>query len=131
MVARQSALTASFARQLLARWGACVVLPFEDSAGNDVIIRGVFKPNRASVVDEYANKSYLEYVLLIPPDPPYGLGPEGMELAAEQVVTIWDLPRGQTCETADEDSVSAQTYYVANVHCDDLGWYVATLQEHS
>ena len=120
MVARQQALTSSFARQLLAVRGSVVVLPEQDVDGTPIpsdqrTICGLFKPDRATVVDEHSNLTYQEYVLRIPPYPPYGLG----ALAAGMVVTIRD------------DEETARTYYVANVSPERLGWQMATLQEHS
>ena len=122
MVARQQALTASFARQLLARWGACVVLPLQDGDGNSIsddqrTVKGLLRPTFAAVVNEHSNITYQEYVLRIPPD---GL----KALAAEQIVTI-----KETCDP--EDDAEGQTYYVVNVAPANLGWHVATLQDHS
>ena len=91
----------NFAPNVLGMWGKPVVLP------DTTTICGVFRSDAASVVDELSNITYDEYVLRIPPN---GLG----TLAAEQVVTI-----------------DGATYYVANVAPEKLGWWVATLQEHS
>ena len=90
-----------FAPNVLGMWGTDVVLP--DSS----TIRAVFRPSPEATVDEFSNVTYREYVLRIPPD---GLG----ALAAEQVVAI-----------------DGAAYYVANVAPADLGWWIATLQDHS
>ena len=96
----------NFAPNLLGMFGTDVVLPGLNG-GVPTIIRAVFPGRQEAVVNEYSNITYQEYVLRIPPD---GLG----TLAAEQVVTI-----------------DGRTYYVANVAPADLGWWVATLQDHS
>ena len=98
-----------FTPNLLGMFGVNVVLP------DGSIIRAVFPARQEAVVDEYSNITYREYVLRIPPD---GLG------TLEEVVDADDK----------EDrvvSIDGKTYYVANVAPADLGWWVATLQDHS
>ena len=100
----------TFGPNVLGLFGKNVVLPQRDGDGNLIAqrtIRAVFNPATEAVVDEYSNITYQEYVLSIPPD---GLG----ALAAEQVV-----------------SIDGDAYYVANVAPAALGWWTATLQEHS
>lgn len=100
----------TFGPNVLGLFGKNVVLPQRDGDGNPIAqrtVRAVFKPAPAAIVDEYSNSSYQEYVLSIPPD---GLG----ALAAEMVV-----------------SIDGDAYYVANVAQAALGWWTATLQEHS
>ena len=109
-----------FAPNVVGLFGRCVTLPNRDGDGNAIpddqrTIKAVFKPAPAAVVDEYANITYREYELRIPPD---GLG----ALESGMVVTVHD-----TGDCASD----GQTYYVANVAPAALGWTVATLQEHS
>ena len=131
MVARHQALTGSFARQLLAVRGSCVYLPEEDVDGNPIpadqrTICGLFKPDRATVVDEYSNITYQEYVLRIRPD---GL----KALEAGLVVKIVEAPANDCdCDQLVEDIAEPwSTYYVVNVSPERLGWHVVTLQDHS
>ena len=111
MVAQHQALTKSYARQLLAVRGSDVLLPAQDADGNPIAddrrtVRGIFKLGRVSVVDEFSNITYQEYLLRIPPG---GLG----SLSSNLVVTI-----------------DGSTYYVANVAPEKLGWHLVTLQDH-
>ena len=104
----------TFAPNLLGLFGVDVLLPDAST------IRAVFPGRQEAVVNDYSNITYREYVLRIPPD---GLGnlPQLLESddPADHVVTI-------------EDSEGTpRTYYVANVAPADLGWWVATLQDHS
>ena len=101
-----------FGPNVLGMWGTPVT--WRDANDDVQTIRAVFRSDAAAVVDPHTNITYDEYVLRIPPD---GLGrlEDGTGgLRAELVVTI-----------------KGQTYYVANVAPEKLGWWVATLQEHS
>ena len=102
----------TFGPNVLGLFGKDVTLPQHDGDGNLIpddqrAIRAVFKETPMAEPDEYSNSTYQEYVLSIPPD---GLG----ALAAEMVV-----------------SIDGDAYYVVNVAPGNLGWWIATLQEHS
>ena len=109
-----------FGSNVLGLFGRRVTLPNRDGEGNAIpanqrSIKAVFNPSPAAVVDEYSNITYQEYTLTIPPD---GLG----QLEAEMIVTVHDT---------NDCASDGQTYYVANVAPAALGWWTATLQEHS
>ena len=110
---------ANFAPNLLGMFGVNVVLPGVN--GDDpTIIRAVFPRSQEAVVDEYSNITYQEYALRIPPD---GLG------------TLEDGTGGLASGAGGDHPRRARRgpphVLRGQPGPADLGWWVATLQDHS